>query len=65
MTEFEAWLNQTLHDLNTDETVFGPYINGILEEAAESSEQHESALIDLLEGVTVRHCILLYPFSNP
>lgn len=61
MTEFETWLNKTLQDLHTDETVFGPYINGILLEE-ESDELRESALGQLLEEVTVSEAIVPYRY---
>ncbi|XP_075149378.1 coiled-coil domain-containing protein 43 [Haematobia irritans] len=45
-TEFTKWLNQKLKELNTDETVFGSYITGILEDDDSLEEKKEA-----LEGI--------------
>lgn len=45
-TEFSKWLNQKLRELNTDETVFGAYIIGILEDDDSLDEKKEA-----LEGI--------------
>ncbi|KAH8392387.1 hypothetical protein KR215_007123, partial [Drosophila sulfurigaster] len=47
MSEFETWLNTQLRLLNTDESVFGAYIIGILEGEEESQEEK----IEALEGI--------------
>ncbi|ALC39038.1 CG9586 [Drosophila busckii] len=47
MTEFKAWLNDQLKLLNTDESVFGAYIIGILEGEDETQEEK----IEALEGI--------------
>ncbi|XP_026469878.1 coiled-coil domain-containing protein 43-like [Ctenocephalides felis] len=43
---FSVWLNDKLQKLNTDETVFGSYITGILE----GDESHEEK-VEALEGI--------------
>uniref|UniRef100_A0A1B0BK71 Coiled-coil domain-containing protein 43 n=1 Tax=Glossina palpalis gambiensis TaxID=67801 RepID=A0A1B0BK71_9MUSC len=44
---FKAWLNKKLRELNTDETVFGSYILGILE-GGENDEEKKEALDGIL-----------------
>lgn len=44
--EFTKWLNNKLRSLNTDESVFGSYILGILEGDETKDEKHEA-----IEGV--------------
>ncbi|KAM7353419.1 coiled-coil domain-containing protein 43 [Cochliomyia hominivorax] len=44
--DFATWLNQKLNELNTDESVFGSYILGILEGDETNEEKHEA-----LEGI--------------
>lgn len=45
-TQFTTWLNSKLRELNTDETVFGSYIIGILEGDETPDEKREG-----LEGI--------------
>lgn len=49
---FDAWLSQKLQELNTDESVFGKYIKGILE-GDESEDEKTEALESILAGITV------------
>ncbi|XP_013104633.2 coiled-coil domain-containing protein 43 [Stomoxys calcitrans] len=49
-TEFTKWLNQKLKELNTDETVFGSYITGILEDD-DSLEEKKEALEGILSEI--------------
>lgn len=44
--DFPNWLSGKLKELNTDETVFGLYIQGILD----SDESHEEK-IEALQGI--------------
>lgn len=50
---FSVWLNDKLQKLNTDETVFGSYITGILE-GDESHEEKVEALEGILSEIIVR-----------
>lgn len=47
MSEFEAWLGDQLRQINTDESVFGTYIIGILE----GDEETEEEKVEALEGI--------------
>ncbi|XP_005189741.1 coiled-coil domain-containing protein 43 [Musca domestica] len=49
-TEFATWLNQKLKELNTDESVFGSYITGILEDD-DSLEEKKEALEGILSEI--------------
>ena len=49
---FDAWLSEKLQALNTDESVFGTYIKGILE-SDEPEDEKTEALEGILAGVTV------------
>ncbi|KAK9872998.1 hypothetical protein WA026_020343 [Henosepilachna vigintioctopunctata] len=48
--DFQSWLSRTLTDLNTDESIFGSYITGILE-SDETCDEKAEALQDLLEEI--------------
>lgn len=48
--EFSGWLNGKLRDLNTDESVFGSYIVGILEDDDSADEKRE-ALQDIISQI--------------
>ncbi|CAG9858286.1 unnamed protein product [Phyllotreta striolata] len=53
--DFSNWLNAKLKELNTDETVFGSYIQGILESdetAEEKSEAIQGLLTEIVENDT-------------
>lgn len=49
---FSHWLNGKLRELNTDESVFGSYINGILE-GDESIDDKREALEGILASIIV------------
>ena len=49
---FNKWLNAKLKELNTDESVFGSYIMGILE-GYESVEEKSEALEGILSEIIV------------
>ncbi|KAL3282918.1 hypothetical protein HHI36_006076 [Cryptolaemus montrouzieri] len=48
--DFHSWLSKTLTDLNTDESIFGSYITGILD-SDETHEEKAEALQDLLTEI--------------
>lgn len=48
--DFSGWLNGKLRDLNTDESVFGSYIVGILEDEDSADEKRES-LQDIISQI--------------
>lgn len=51
---FSNWLDGKLQELNTDETVFGAYIRGILdsdETSEEKSEALQGILAEIVENV--------------
>lgn len=50
---FNKWLTSKLKTLNTDESVFGSYILGILEGDESKDEKHE-ALEGILSAIIVR-----------
>ncbi|RZC37554.1 coiled-coil domain-containing protein 43 [Asbolus verrucosus] len=50
MEDFSSWLNRTLEELNTDESVFGSYIQSILD-SDESSEEKMEALQGILSEI--------------
>ncbi|XP_032685374.1 coiled-coil domain-containing protein 43 [Odontomachus brunneus] len=50
-SSFDAWLSEKLQALNTDESVFGTYIKGILE-GDESEDEKTEALESILAGIT-------------
>lgn len=53
MGDFSNWLGEKLKELNTDETVFGSYIQGILdsdETPEEKSEAIQGLLTDIVEN---------------
>ncbi len=47
-TDFDKWLSVKLKSLNTDESIFGDYIKGILE-----GEESQDEKIEALEGILV------------
>lgn len=49
---FSQWLNGKLKEFNTDESVFGSYINGILE-GDESVDEKREALDGILSEIIV------------
>lgn len=49
---FSQWLNAKLREFNTDESVFGSYINGILE-GEESVDEKREALEGILSEIIV------------
>lgn len=53
--EFDIWLNDKLQAFDTDESVFGSYIRGILE-GEESPDEKKEALESILSEMTV--CII-------
>lgn len=53
MSEFKTWLNEQLRQLNTDESVFGAYIIGILEGEEETQDEKIEALEGILSGTEV------------
>ncbi|XP_017121292.1 coiled-coil domain-containing protein 43 [Drosophila elegans] len=46
--EFQSWLNEQLRKLNTDESIFGSYIIGILEGDEETTDEKTEALEGIL-----------------
>lgn len=52
-SSFDSWLSKKLQVLNTDESVFGSYIKGILE-GDETEDEKTEALESILAGITVR-----------
>lgn len=50
--DFEKWLNIKLNELNTDESVFGSYIIGILE-SDETLEEKREGLEGILSAIIV------------
>lgn len=60
--DFPEWLNEKLQELNTDETVFGSYIQGILdsdESVEEKTEALQGILLEFVENVS--HSVLAIP----
>lgn len=53
--DFSGWLNGKLRDLNTDESVFGSYILGILEDEDGADEKREALQDIISQIVEVRH----------
>lgn len=49
---FTKWLNNKLKSLNTDESIFGSYILGILE-GDESTDEKREALEGVLSAIIV------------
>lgn len=60
MSEFQTWLNDQLRLLNTDESVFGAYIIGILE----GEEETQDEKIEALEGILSGTGVSLAPFFS-
>lgn len=61
--EFTDWLGKKLTELNTDEGVFGAYIQGILnsnETAEEKSEALQSILSGIIDNVGIPHSALVF-----
>ncbi|XP_046676906.1 LOW QUALITY PROTEIN: coiled-coil domain-containing protein 43-like [Homalodisca vitripennis] len=57
--DFESWLSLKLKELNTDESVFGSYITGILEgdeTVEEKTEALEGILTEITENDIPLHC---------
>lgn len=52
-SDFSQWLNNKLRELNTDESVFGSYITGILEGDEPDDDKREALEGVLLGAVTV------------
>ena len=52
--EFDPWLCERLRELQTDETVFAPYIRSILEGEDEDEEEKIEALDGLLAELQVK-----------
>lgn len=50
---FNKWLTNKLKQLNTDESVFGSYISGILE-GDETTDEKREALEGILSAIIVR-----------
>lgn len=51
-SDFTGWLHAKLRALNTDESVFGDYIRGILEDDADSSaDEQREALHDIISQI--------------
>lgn len=57
--EFSLWLGNKLQALNTDESVFGSYITGILD-GDETLEDKINALEEILSEIVVSMKILQY-----
>lgn len=58
--EFPQWLNGKLRELNTDESIFGSYINGILE-GDETIEEKREALEGILSAIIVStQCVFIW-----
>lgn len=58
-SDFAEWLNKKLRELNTDESVFGSYIVGILEgdeTVDEKREGLEGILAAIIVSVVVVQC---------
>lgn len=53
---FSKWLNEKLRSLNTDESVFGAYITGILE-GDETIEEKQEALQDIISQIVVSNSL--------
>lgn len=51
-SDFAVWLNEKLRELNTDESVFGSYITGILE-GDEATEEKREGLEGILAAIIV------------
>lgn len=56
---FNNWLKNKLKSLDTDESVFGSYILGILEGDESKDEKHE-ALEGILSGIIVSSNFLIH-----
>lgn len=56
--KFSGWLNEKLRELNTDESVFGSYILGILEDDDGADEKRE-ALQDIISQI-----VEVNPYAN-
>ncbi|KAF7992654.1 hypothetical protein HCN44_004998 [Aphidius gifuensis] len=51
INSFDTWLTNKLQELNTDESVFGSYIKGILE-GDETEDEKTEALEGIIAGIT-------------
>lgn len=56
---FDKWLTNKLKTLNTDESVFGSYILGILE-GDETNDEKREALEGILSAIIVRATMCVY-----
>lgn len=59
--DFSLWLNKKLQELKTDETVFGSYIQGILdsdETPEEKSDALQGILSEFVENVSLSICVV-------
>lgn len=63
VVDFPQWLNEKLQELNTDETVFGSYIKGILDSDETAEEKAEAIQGILSEFVANVRSILSIPFN--
>lgn len=61
--DFSKWLNEKLRKLNTDETVFGAYITGILE-GDETIEEKQEALQDIISQIVVSYILIFICLSS-
>lgn len=51
---FDFWLKRKLRQINTDESIYGPYIVGILDgDGEEQVEEKIGAIEELLSGIIV------------
>ena len=56
LEDFSSWLSRTLEELNTDEGIFGSYIQSILDSDETSEEKFEALqgiLAEIIENVRV------------
>ena len=60
---FTKWLNAKLKELNTDESVFGSYILGIVE-GDETNEEKREALHEILSEIIVSSVKVVEHFLN-
>jgi hypothetical protein len=55
--EFELWLCDKFKQLNTDDSVFSPYVRSILESEEEDDAEKREALVEILSEISVRHIL--------
>lgn len=66
MEDFSSWLSRTLEELNTDESVFGSYIQGILDSDEPSEEKFEALqgiLSEIIQNVSLCTPLLILHVS--